>query len=415
MTSKMKPDEDRDEPPELANIALNRPTSQSSTSNWSHGSDPGEDSQWAVNGKIDGDDCFHTDREQSPWWQVDLEDLYAISEIRIFNRLRASERLRAFSVLTSMDARNWTVLHAKDDDHVFAAKPYVVQKSVLARLVRVRLDRADYLHFRECQVFGTKVGPDAPEYGRYEQAQLDAVREGAERLSVLANGRQGEVVPIGNVSVFLPPEEYGPTLTGSISEGTYENKERGIISKLLKPSDRVLEIGTAIGVVSMTAAKIVGQEAVRTFDASARIVADARRNFDYNGLSGIRSDVRMLVNRLRRPSTPARLDFHIARDFWASRAQNAKADIVETVQVETGCLEDEIALHKATVLVCDIEGGEIDLLIGADLRTIRLIVLETHPHMVGKEPTDRMIRYLVGEGFSVNFFESGKGIAVLER
>jgi hypothetical protein len=52
-------------------------------------------------------------------------------------------------------------------------------------------------------------------------------------------------------------------------------------------------------------------------------------------------------------------------------------------------------------LICDIEGGEIELLIGADLAGIRLIIMEVHNWAVGVRSTDAMLRWLIVNGFNV--------------
>ena len=45
-----------------------------------------------------------------------------------------------------------------------------------------------------------------------------------------------------------------------------------------------------------------------------------------------------------------------------------------------------LADHRPTVLFCDIEGGELDLLDkGADLSCLRHIVLKLHPEVYGQD------------------------------
>jgi hypothetical protein len=43
-----------------------------------------------VDGNTDSDisngHCFHTNTNMSPWWQVDLKDVYNISQVNITNR-----------------------------------------------------------------------------------------------------------------------------------------------------------------------------------------------------------------------------------------------------------------------------------------------------------------------------------------
>lgn len=86
--------------PGSLNLALNRPAKQSSTSQWSHP----DDAQGAVDGNVSGGYGFHTASEPTPWWQVDLGAVRALTEIRIFNRRDCcSERARTLQVLLSND------------------------------------------------------------------------------------------------------------------------------------------------------------------------------------------------------------------------------------------------------------------------------------------------------------------------
>ncbi len=147
-------------------------------------------------------------------------------------------------------------------------------------------------------------------------------------------------------------------------------RERTLVNKLIKTGDRVLEVGTALGAVTMTAARIVGAKHVLSFEANPQIAADARKNFLFNDLDGIP----VARGRALQPFTvrqrAGRSRISISRDFWASRLHVGpiSQDIIKTVRVPTACLEDQIQNHRASVLICDIEGGEIELLIGADLK-----------------------------------------------
>lgn len=110
------------------------------------------------------------------------------------------------------------------------------------------------------------------------------------------------------------------------------------------------------------------------------ILADARRNFTHNALAGIKAFNAVLMNRTKWGGPDENVDFYVSRDFWASRmaASIDDEDIVEVVQVPTLCLEEAIAAHQANFLICDIEGGEVDLLLDADLSGLDTILIETH-------------------------------------
>jgi FkbM family methyltransferase len=406
------------------NLALGRPATQSSVSSWSNFPTPEADASGANNGKIDGLAGFHTDIEPFPWWQVDLQSTCQLRAIRLFNRQECAARLRHFNILSSLDGVNWLTLYCKSDEVIFGAtdlKPYTAElpPQSVGRFLRVQLNGKDCLHFCECEVLGTELDTTRAKLleDRFRARLADIERGDQARQAQLRGGRRGHVVTVGSVGIFVDTDRYSAILIKSLTEGGYEARERELVGTLLRADDRVLEIGTAVGAVTMTAAKIVGAENVLTYEASPQIAADARGNFAYNDLAAIQAQVGVLCNRSRFASAPKQMEFFISRNFWASRLHigpNAQ-DIVDTVHVPTACLEEQITAHRATALICDIEGGEVDLLIGADLTGIRLIIMETHNWAVGAQSTDAMMRSLIVSGFNVDLHHSGNGIAVLYR
>lgn len=396
----------------MFNLALGKPALQSSTCASSRESNPAADAKAGNNGLISHLGGFHTEAEWGPWWQVDLQDVFRLHRIAIFNRRECARRLTWFSIVTSLDGASWTLAHTKrdgipfgesDDEAYVAAMP----ADYVARFVRIRLDGFNYLHFNECQVFGEPVPfrRRAPLLDR----QTNLVANAEHLLEGFHN--------IDGFDIAISLLSYSRTIALSLLSGDYEREERELVRSLLRPGDRVLEAGTAIGLVSMTAAAIVGGDGIVTFDANAAIAADARLNFSRNGLDGIQSFVGILRNRQTMGSPGETVPFYIDRDFWTSRLNASPDDpsLVGVVQVPSYCLESQIEQHRANVLICDIEGGEIELLMQADLTGIGLIVLETHPWSVGEEATAALIGRLTETGFAVESRSARTNVLVLRR
>ena len=401
----------------MINLALNKPASQSSTSQWSSSRAAQEDAQGANNGRISQDFGFHTSREHEPWWQVDLQGEFLVRKVIIFNRQGpTARRLTRFSLLRSLDGRHWKVFFRKIDSTVFGEtddEPYVAKVigDQPARFVRVRLDGNHYLHFNECQIFGDPLDPAAHERIADEEARAEP-----ERLAV-PDGRRGHMADADGFTVFVDDDRYSANIIFALDDGSYEARERRLAAEFINPTDRVIEVGTGIGTVSMTAAVIVGAQNVLTFDANPEIVEDAQQNFRRNGLFGIKSRNGVLKCRATITQVGETAKFHIAKAYWASRllASPTTPGIIKTVQVPVICLEDEIRSHRANVLICDIEGGEVNLLMRADLTGIRLMIIETHYWAVGEAAVDAMMRKLILDGFFIHLGRSGHHFNVLRR
>jgi FkbM family methyltransferase len=408
----------------FSDLALGKPATQSSICNWSLGNDLTSDASIPVSAETASAEYCHTGFEPQAWWQVDLGSDCLIEEVRLLNRVDEPQRLRRFTVMVALSSApdEWLTLYRKNDDYIVdPARPLLIRPNttIVGRYVRIQLLGEDYLHIRRCQVIGRQLEPG--EYVAEKQQMLNAhharlVLED-KRLIDLSAGRNGHVCEIGNNRIFVDTERYSPTLIQALSGGGYEWRELQILPQILREGDRVLEIGTAVGAVTMAAADMVGADAVMTFDANPDMVDDAKRNFAANGLEKICANVGVMRNRAVWDAAETETNFHVSRDFWASRLfpGPTTADIVRIIKVPFVRFEDTIERHGANVIVCDIEGGEGDLLIGADLTGIRAILMETHYWSIGRKRTDEMIRSLVTSGFDINLDLVGNHVMVLER
>ena len=135
------------------NLALNRPSRQSSTSQWSKS----DDAQGAVDGVRNGGFGFHTNLERNSWWQVDLGEVRSLKEVRIFNRLDCcAERARTIRVLLSNDGLDWRPAFTNDGGLFGGAdgRPLrIMLRGESARFVRLQLNATEYFHLDEVEIY----------------------------------------------------------------------------------------------------------------------------------------------------------------------------------------------------------------------------------------------------------------------
>jgi FkbM family methyltransferase len=141
-------------PPVISeNIALGKPSTQSSLSVWSKPAD----AQGGNNGLLTGGFGFHTGMELNPWWQVDLGREQPIREIRIFNRLdTCSDRACSLRVLLSTDEVHWHLVHdqgGKSFGGIDGCPLQVFPQQASARFVRLQLNETEYLHLDEIEIY----------------------------------------------------------------------------------------------------------------------------------------------------------------------------------------------------------------------------------------------------------------------
>jgi hypothetical protein len=118
---------------------------------------PQQDAYGAVNGNRYDRTGFHTNKQKTSWWQVDLQKSYAISMIVVANRERNPERANKLEILLSPDGKKWTKAYThngtKFEGGRKRTKPLTVKiGGRLARYVRLQVHN-EFLHLNEVEVY----------------------------------------------------------------------------------------------------------------------------------------------------------------------------------------------------------------------------------------------------------------------
>jgi cytolysin (calcineurin-like family phosphatase) len=142
------------------NIAKLKPAKQSSIL----GNNSGYGPQYANDGVIQntgGAIIMCTQKENNPWWEVDLEDNYTITEIKVHNRINCCpDRLDNFTILVSdkpftgnsggtVFAQNRPMPPSADGIGSYSG-------NIPGRYVRIFLNGNNHLSIPEIEIFGTK-------------------------------------------------------------------------------------------------------------------------------------------------------------------------------------------------------------------------------------------------------------------
>jgi hypothetical protein len=117
------------------------------------------DAAGGVDGVKNGGVGFHTDRQDRPWWQVDLGKAQTLDRVVVWNRCSPdSPRASHLRILLSADGKAWREAYAHDGAVFYGAsdsKPLTVpMKGAEARFVRLQVADNTWLHLDEVEVFG---------------------------------------------------------------------------------------------------------------------------------------------------------------------------------------------------------------------------------------------------------------------
>ena len=219
-----------------------------------------------------------------------------------------------------------------------------------------------------------------------------------------------EVIDSKGIRVPFVPAIITPRIERPLRSGRYEGGEAAALRAILRAGDRVLELGAGLGVLSTVAAQAAGVECVTAIEANPDLIPIIRETHRLNGVTTV--DLRGGVVTAE---PGADLPFYIRSDFWASSMEPGSRPFVRKADVPRFPLPGLIADLRPTVIVCDIEGGELGLFDGADLSGVRAVVMELHPGVYGAEGQARVIAALARQGLHPAQGNADSTVRLFER
>ncbi|PSH60928.1 FkbM family methyltransferase [Phyllobacterium sophorae] len=203
-----------------------------------------------------------------------------------------------------------------------------------------------------------------------------------------------ELLTVHGIKVPLTPDEVSPVIWQALTSGRYEAKEAKWVFKAVRPNDRVLELGTGIGIITSLIAKVPGVR-VWSFEANPSTAALAHRVISANDLGNV-----FLYQGILTAGEPCILPFYVREDLWMSSMDISQGPFQREISLVSTNIDEFIADHAISVLVMDIEGAERDLLIRSELPGVERIFLELHDHLYGLSGIREITQALAVKGFA---------------
>lgn len=188
---------------------------------------------------------------------------------------------------------------------------------------------------------------------------------------------------------------------------SYEADEANAIRGLLKFGDKVLEVGSGIGFLTILAAKIVGSENVLSYEANPELIKTIKKNLSLNNCL-------VIVKNFILTNTTGYKKFYIEKDFWSSSTAK-RNNTKRVIKIPTENINKILKSYQPNVLIIDIEGGEVDLIPVINMSKIKKIIIEIHPHVSGYESSSKVLELILSLGFYVNFRYSNNSTWVFEK
>lgn len=193
-----------------------------------------------------------------------------------------------------------------------------------------------------------------------------------------------------------------------LRSGAYEKKEIEHAVANVTDSDVVLELGGGIGVVSCIILKNSSPKNYICVEANPHMFELIKRNHALNGVTNC-----VAVNGVLTHGKEEFFDFYVCDNFHSSSLVPQK-EYKEIIKVKAFSFNEFIKNYQPSFLICDIEGGEYDILCDeADLSSVKKICLEVH-NVAGKSMRE-LFNFLFSQGFWLKTSKLKKGVHYFER
>ena len=221
-----------------------------------------------------------------------------------------------------------------------------------------------------------------------ETAQVSAF---AQWLGSLASST---VLAHPHFPLFMPVDaDFSPRMACYFSLGDYEQADLQLIDQLIQAGDRVVECGGGAGVTGSLAGMRSGR-AVTVVEPNTQIHGQIQATFAANGQQLELIDAAVVADSY--PLNSIELGFY-PEYWWSSSLAPALADRRESVPVLR--LGDLLARLQPSVLILDIEGGELGLFPTSLPDQLRLLMVEIHTPDIGELATVELVNSILAQGF----------------
>jgi FkbM family methyltransferase len=219
-----------------------------------------------------------------------------------------------------------------------------------------------------------------------------------------------ECLILNGVVIPDDPAIITPLIRAAIADGRFEATEANQIRAIVRPGDRVLEIGAGIGYISTLLSRERRVARVIAVEANPALIGFMTRLHAANRVRKVRRINAVLTNEPVETAT-----FYQRRDFWMGSLAAGPNPYVATAEVPTLNLDRLLRDEGISLVVCDIEGAESGLFDGADLSGVDRVYLETHDHVTGLSGVRRLFATMSEHGFVYDPRHSRGSVVLFQR
>lgn len=175
----------------------------------------------------------------------------------------------------------------------------------------------------------------------------------------------------------------------------YEAKESEAALRVVREGDVVVELGGGIGYMSTLVATKRAIKSVHVFEANPNLIPYIKSVHAANDVTNAHVHNAILGPR------KGTVDFYVREPMLGSSMAILEGEVdPPATKVDVLDAKTTFAELGANVLICDIEGAEVDLIPQLDLTGLRAAIIETHPQWIGPEGINKVFRAFMDAGLA---------------
>ncbi|QQA42804.1 FkbM family methyltransferase [Pelagovum pacificum] len=185
-----------------------------------------------------------------------------------------------------------------------------------------------------------------------------------------------------------------PRVRKNLLNGNYEMQERMFLDKLIEPGEQILEIGAGLGFISTFCAKHRYTKSIVTVEANPALIPYIAKTHSLNAVK-----VEVINALFREGDEGGTATFYIREPFWGSSLRGGGSLVRDEVEVPTMSFNAFVAERQPTMIICDIEGGEVELLKAAEMPSVNKFMVEVHTGATGPAGVNTVFSEMMKRGF----------------
>ncbi|MEJ2228770.1 MAG: FkbM family methyltransferase [Alphaproteobacteria bacterium] len=222
--------------------------------------------------------------------------------------------------------------------------------------------------------------------------------------------RKPRVIAIDGVKLEVNRKHMPPDVVRALYKERYEKRKSLLVREVVRPGDRVLEIGAGTGFISVLCAQRCGADAVLSFEANPANLPIIRRNFELNGITPqLRGQAISASGGKKRLYVAPNLLSSSLLEKGTTNGEETNKQTNASEEIETCGIAEVINEFRPNCITMDVGGAEAEILKIAPLDGVVKIIVATHEHVISKNTLDEMSKHLKSHGFEHNTaFETGR-------